>query len=209
MQNPKDQRRKQTEICSKVKTMKREKLVMTFFLMLFLTITIIFPNLSYGAEKKSKKQPLPAVQKETMITGSNIQASFGKAEEYLKKGDNESSLRTFIKIYDYTKEVLTTIGIVKKHYEVLLNDSAIGQNEKEDIFIKLNRIKQLTPKYTNIKITSAYNIGYIYTKKGDSEKARTFLSEVLEATPFSTKQNSLWMKSKTLLLEAYGLEGEF
>ncbi|MCX5811601.1 MAG: tetratricopeptide repeat protein [Proteobacteria bacterium] len=178
--------------------------------MLFLTITIIFPNVSHGAEKKIKKQPVQKEVKEAVvITGSNIQASLGKAEEYLKKGDSDSSLRVFIKIYDYTKEVLTTIGIVQSQYEMLFNDSAIGQNEKEDIFIKLNRIKQLTPKYTNIKIASAYNIGYIYSKKGDSEKARTFLSEVLEATPFSTKQSSLWMKSKTLLLDLYGLEGEF
>jgi len=179
---------------------------MAFFLMLFLAVTIIFPNASHGAEKKIKKQP---VQKEFVITDSNIQASLGKAEEHLKKGDDENSLRIFIKIYDYAKEVLTTIGLVQKQYEMLLDNSATGQNEKEDIFIKLNRIKQLTPKYNSIKITSAYNIGYIFTKKGDSEKARKFLSEVLESTPFSIKQSSLWMKSKTLLLDLYGLEGEF
>jgi tetratricopeptide (TPR) repeat protein len=186
--------------------MKKEKSAITFFFILFFAVTIIFPSMSHGAEKKVKKQP---VQKEFAINGSNLQASLGKAEEHLKKGDDENSLRIFIKIYDYTKEVLTTIGVVKKQYEVLLTDSAISQNEKEDIFIKLNRIKQLTPKYMGIKTASAYSIGYIYKKKGDSERARTFLSEVLETTPFSTKQNSLWMKSKILLLEAYGLEGEF
>jgi tetratricopeptide (TPR) repeat protein len=194
------------------KNMRNEKFVIALFLMLFLVFTIIFPNASYGAaaDKKIKKQPVQKEAKEAVaITGSNVQTSLGKAEELLKKGDNDNSLRIFIKTYDYTKEALTTMNFVQKHYEMVIKDPATDQNEREDIFIKLNRIKQLTPKYNNIKIASAYNIGYIYTKKGDSEKARKYLSEVLEATPFSAKQGSLWMKSKTLLLEVYGLEGEF
>jgi hypothetical protein len=70
-------------------------------------------------------------------------------------------------------------------------------------------MEQLIPKYNKIKETSAYHIGYIYTKKGDSDKARKYLSEVLETTPFSTKPDSTWIKSKTLLLEIFNLEGEF
>jgi tetratricopeptide (TPR) repeat protein len=207
MQNPKNQSNQQSDVCSKVKTMKREEFVMAFFLMLFLAATIIFPNLSYGSEKKIKKQP---VQKEAAaITGSTVQASFAKAEELLKKGDSENSLRIFIKVYDYTKEALATIIFVQKQYETIIKDPATDQNEKEDIFIKLNRMKQLVPKYSSIKTATAYNMGYIYAKRGESDKARKYLSEVLEATPFSTKQSSLWMKSKTLLLEVYGLEGEF
>lgn len=207
MQNPKIQSHKQNEIYGKVKIMKKEKFVMAFFLILFFAVTIIFPNLSYGSEKKIKKQP---VQKEvTVITGSTVQASFTKAEELLKKGDSENSLRIFIKVYDYTKDALETMNFIQKQYEGIIKDPAIDQNEKEDIFIKLNRMKQLTPKYSSIKTATAYNMGHIYTKKGDSDKARKYLSEVLETTPFSTKQSSLWMKSKTLLLEVYGLEGEF
>jgi hypothetical protein len=73
----------------------------------------------------------------------------------------------------------------------------------------LKRMKQLVPKYTAIRDASAYNMGYTYAKLGDPEKARKYLSQVIETTPFSTKQDSLWMKSKALLLGLYGLEGEF
>jgi hypothetical protein len=52
-------------------------------------------------------------------------------------------------------------------------------------------------------------MGYIYAKKGDSERARKYLIEVLSMTPFSIEQDSICMKSKTLLLGLYNLEGEF
>jgi len=210
MKNPKIKNRKPTKRNNKIETMKKEVSVTALFLMLFLAVTILFPNASYGVEKKIKKQPAQKEVRESgAITGSNVQASFGKAEELLKKGDSETSLRIFIKVYDYTKEALTTINFVQKQYETAIKDPAIEQSEKEDIFIKLNRMKQLTPKYAGIKTATAYNMGYIYTKRGDSDKARKYLSEVLEVTPFSVKQGSLWIKSKTLLLEVYGLEGEF
>ncbi len=67
----------------------------------------------------------------------------------------------------------------------------------------------MTSKYNIIKSAAAYDLGYIYTKKSDLEKARKFLAEVVETTPFSTKKGSTWVRAKTLLLEAYGLEGEF
>ncbi len=210
MKNPLIKNRKQTDKKNTIEIMKREGSFTWLFLMLFLAVIIFFPNPSYGAEKKIKKQPVQKEDRENgAITGSNVQASFGKAEEMLKKGDSENSLRIFSKIYDYTKEALTTINFVQKQYETVIKDPATDQSEKEDIFIKLNRMKQLTPKYASIKTATAYNMGYIYTKKGDSNKARKYLSEVLEVTPFSVKQGSLWMKSKTLLLEVYGLEGEF
>jgi len=185
------------------------KATASILIILFFTITIVLPDISCAAEKKIKKQ---IVQKESIVTGvtgSNIRASLGRAEEYLKKGDNESSLRMYTKIYDYTKQVLTTVRIVQNHYEALVNNAATEQKIKEDLFINLNRIKKLSSEYSNIKVTSAYNMGYLYTKKGDLEKARKYLSEVLEVTPFSIEEGSLWMQSKTLLLEAYGLEGEF
>jgi len=208
MQSSEIEDRKQTVKNNTTETIKNRPVTL-LSLMLFLSITIIFTNVSYGAEKRSKKPSSVPVQKENVITGSNIQSSFGKAEELFKKGDSENSLKIFIRIYDYTKEALATINFVQKQYEALIKEPATDQNEKEDIFIKLNRMKQLIPKYSGIKTASAYNIGYIYAKKGDSDKARKYLSEVLESTPFSTKQSSLWMKSKTLLLDLYGLEGEF
>lgn len=188
------------------KIKNRKHAVLTLFVILLLAFVTIIPNVSFGAEKKTKKQP---IQKEIVITDSNVLASFKKAEEALRKGDAEGSIRIFVKTYDYTKEALATIGFIQNQYEKLIDEPAISQSEKEEIFIKLKRIKQLVPKYTNIKAASAYNIGYIYAKWGDSEKARKYLSEVLETTRFSTRQDSIWMKSKTLLLEQYGLEGEF
>jgi len=185
------------------------KTISAILIILFFAITIVFPDISFAAEKKIKKQIVQKEPKESNVTGSNIRASLGKAEEYLKKGDNENSLRMYAKIYNYTKEVLTTVRIIQNHYETLLNNAATEQKIKEDLFINLNRIKKLSSEYSNTKTTTAYNIGYLYTKKGDLEKARKYLSEVLEITPFSIEEDSLWMQSKTLLLEAYGLEGEF
>jgi hypothetical protein len=185
--------------------------VLATILMLFLSFVLLIPELSCGAETKTKKPSAQkeAMQKETIITDSNVQASFKKGEELLKKGDIEGSQRILAKVYDYTKEALTTINFIQSKYEKLVNDPSTDQSEKEDIFIKLQRVKQVRTKYTSIKTASAYDLGYIYTKKRDPEKARQFLAEVLETTPFSTKKGSMWMKAKTLLLELYDLEGEF
>lgn len=187
--------------------------VLATILMLFLSfvLLILIPEVSFGAETRTKKPSAQkeAVQKETIITDSNVQASFKKGEELLKKGDIEGSQRILSKVYDYTKEALITINFVQSKYEKLVNDPSTDQSEKEDILIKLQRIKQVRAKYTSIKTASAYDLGYIYTKKRDPEKARQFLAEVLETTPFSTKKGSTWMKAKTLLLELYDLEGEF
>ena len=182
---------------------------LALLLVFYLAFAIILPDISYGAEKKSRKQVSQPVQRETTITDSNVQASFKKAEDLLKKGDLDGSLIISVKLYDYTKEVLAAVKLVNNQYERLANDPATNQNEKEDILIKLKRIKQLIPKYTSLKDKSTYNVGYLYAKKGDTEKARKYLSEVFESAPFSTKQDSIWMKTKTLLLGLYGLEGEF
>jgi tetratricopeptide (TPR) repeat protein len=181
------------------------------FLLLFFSLALLIPESSFGAEKKVKKQPAQkeVVLKDSIMTDANVQASFKKAEELLKKGDADGSQKIFVKVYDYTKEALTTMTFIQGQYDKLVNDPSTNQSEKEDIYIKLQRVKQVTAKYSSIKSASAYNLGYIYTKKGDPEKARKFLAEVVETTPFSTRKGSTWMKAKTLLLELYGLEGEF
>jgi hypothetical protein len=180
-------------------------------LVLFLSLALIFPESSVGAEKKVKKQPAQkeVVQKEAVMTDANVQTSFKRAEEGLKRGDVDGSQKIFVKVYDYTKEALTTMTFIQGQYDKIVSDPLTNQSEREDIFIKLQRVKQVTAKYSGIKSASAYNLGYIFTKKGDPEKARKFLGEVVETTPFSTKKGSTWMKAKTLLLELYGLEGEF
>lgn len=206
MQTPGKQRHGEAEANIYMKGAKKEVQALIPLIVLIFLLALSLPNLSQAAEKKTRKPP---VQKDIIITDSNLQQSFKKAEELLKKGDAEGSLRVFTKIYDYTNEVLIAVKFIQSQYDKVVNDPAANQNEKEDLLIKLKRIKQLTPKYTGMKITSAYNIGYIYARAGDSENARKYLSEVLEAAPFSTRQDSTWMKTKTLLLRLYGLEGEF
>jgi hypothetical protein len=191
---------------------KNKGITLWAVLALFLSLTLLMPELSFGAEKKAvKKQPSQkeAVQKDALMTDANVQTSVKKAEELLKKGDVDSSQKIFVKVYDYTKEALTTMTFIQGQYDKIVSDPSTNQSEREDIFIKLQRVKQVTAKYSSIKSSSAYNLGYIYTKKGDPERARKFLGEVVETTPFSTKKGSTWMKAKTLLLELYGLEGEF
>ncbi|HOP86134.1 MAG TPA: hypothetical protein PLM71_00710 [Syntrophorhabdaceae bacterium] len=102
-----------------------------------------------------------------------------------------------------------TINLLHKQYEHILNDPKVSLNDKEYIMVRLQRMDSLVSTYKNVKDTSAYYIGLINTKKGDVERARKYLFEVLESTPFDLKKDSMWMKTKSLLLEAYNLEGEF
>ncbi len=209
MQNTKIQTRKQTERGNKIDSLKRKGLKTIPFLAAFFLFTLFFPDLSQGVEKKLKKQPAQSIQKDIAINDSNIQGYFKKAEELTQKGELENSLKIFLKIYDYTKGVLNTVRFFQTYYEKTVNEPSITQNQKEETFIKLKRMEQLISKYNSMKEITTYRMGYIYAKKGDSERARKYLMEVLSITPFSTEQDSICMKSKTLLLGLYNLEGEF
>ena len=209
MQNTKIQTRKQTERGNKIDSLKRKGLKTIPFLAAFFLFTLFFPDLSQGVEKKLKKQPAQSIQKDIAINDSNIQGYFKKAEELTQKGELENSLKIFLKIYDYTKGVLNTVRFFQTYYEKTVNEPSITQNQKEETFIKLKRMEQLISKYNSMKEITTYHMGHIYAKKGDSERARKYLIEVLSITPFSTEQDSICMKSKTLLLGLYNLEGEF
>ena len=132
-----------------------------------------------------------------------------KAEELVKKGELESSLAVLIRIHDYAEDVVKTVKYFQIQYDKTVNDASVTQNDKEDILIKMKRMPQLIQKYTHIKEVSAFDVGLVYAKKGETEKARKYLLEVLDTAPFSVKQDSLWMKSKKILLGLYSLEGEF
>jgi len=186
-------------------TLKKQRSIVYLFALLILSVFLIYPHTALG-QTKTKKTVSP---KSVGINDTTVDSLLKKSEEQLKKGDLDGSLRNFLKIYDYTKDVLHTVKFIKKEYEKLINDPAISQKEKEDLFIKLKRIDQLIPRYTTIKDRAAYQIGFIYTKYGDNERAKKYLSEVIESSPFSTKPESLWMKAKSLLLSVYQLEGEF
>ncbi len=168
------------------------------------------PDMSSGAEKKSRKPPVQQSKTRGItLNDSTILDHLKKAEEHLKKGELDASLTLLLKIHDYSQDVAKTVKYFQTQYEKVVNDSSVDQHEKEDIVIKLKRMGPLVPKYTSIREVSAYDIGLIYAKKGDGDKARKYLLEVLETAPFSTKADSAWMKSKKLLLGIYGLEGAF
>jgi hypothetical protein len=162
-----------------------------------------------GAERADKKPRKVSAARETAINDANVQEFFKRADDQIKKGEIDIALYALLKIHDYSEDVLKTVKFFKSQYEKIVSDSSASQAEREDIFLKLKRMEQLTKKYTAIIEASAYDIGYGYAKKGDGEKSRKYLLEVLETTPFSTKQDSLWIKSKKTLLWLYNLEGEF
>ena len=187
-----------------------------FFMFLFFTAAALLllaaPSLSVSAEKKPKPQPKPQaapVQKEIIINDANLPTHQKRVEELVKKGDFDNSLKIMLKMRDYTKEVLSTVGAIKAQYEKAVNDPSVPQKDKEDLFIKLTGLNQLIPRYTILYEASTFNLGYLYAKLGETEKARKYLVEFLQMTPYSGGRDSQWVKAKTLLLELYSLEGEF
>jgi tetratricopeptide (TPR) repeat protein len=192
-----------------------------FSLVLIFTLIIWVPNL-LAAQEKEKPAKKPATTqapapgtapgtsiKSSAINDSNVNAALKRADEMMKKGEVDGPLKILVSVYEYSKDVLLTVKFFQGHYEKAINDPNTPQGEKEEIYIKLKRMGQLVPKYNSIKEATTYNVGYLYAKKGDAEKARKYLIEVLELTPFSTKKDSISMRAKTLLLDLYGLDGEF
>ncbi|MHB8111068.1 MAG: hypothetical protein ACYDHW_13675 [Syntrophorhabdaceae bacterium] len=168
---------------------------------------LVFSATAIGAPEKKGK---PASQKESgVINDSNLAANQKKVEELLKKNEYDTSLRISLKAHDYTKEVLTTVKFIKSQYEKAVTDPAIATKDKEQLYLKLKTLNDLIPRYTASYDSSLYNLGIIYAKRNESERARKFLSEYLQTIPFSANTNSKWMKAKTLLLGLYSLEGEF
>lgn len=200
-----------------------EKKLFTF---LFFAAIFFFaftaPSLAWAAEKtpkaqprsqtkpqaQQKTQPTPA-QKDTVVNDANLMAHQKKVEDLVGKGDFNGALKIMLKINDYTKEVLFTVKNIKTEYEKAVENPKVAQKDKEDIFIRLKGLDQLIPRYTNYYEASTFNLGYMYAKLGETEKARKYLTEFLQMTPYSGSRDSQWMKAKTLLLELYSLEGEF
>jgi tetratricopeptide (TPR) repeat protein len=191
---------------------RQKRSFMPLFLMTALLLSMMAPSLSFGAEKKTKPQPKPQAvpaQKDIVLNDANLQTYQKRVEDLVKKGDFDNSLKIMLKINNYTKEVLSTVRAIKTQYEKAVNDPSVSQNDKEDLFIKLKGLNQLIPRYTTLYDASTFNLGYIYAKLGETEKARKYLVEFLQMTPYSGNRDSQWIKAKTLLLELYSLEGEF
>jgi tetratricopeptide (TPR) repeat protein len=184
----------------------------SLFLVAALLFLLMIPSFVSSAEKKAKPQAKPQaapVQKDSAINDANLQTYQKRVEDLVKKGDFDNSQKIMLKINDYTKEVLSTVKAIKTQYEKAVNDPLVPQNDKEDLFIKLKGLNQLIPRYMTLYEASTFNLGYIYAKLGETEKARKYLVEFLQITPYSSGRDSQWMKAKTLLLELYNLEGEF
>lgn len=188
------------------------------FFIFFIALYLWSPALWAAPAEKASRKPAAAssagkapgtIVKSSAINDSNINAALKRADEMMGKGEVDGPLKILVSVYEYSKDVLFTIKFFQGHYEKIVSDPSTPQGEKEEIYIKLKRMGQLIPKYSSIKEVTTYNVGYLYAKKGDAEKARKFLTEVLELSPFSTKKDSIAMKAKTLLLDLYGLEGEF
>jgi len=200
---------------------ERKLFTFLFFAAIFLLV-FSSPSLTWAAEKTPKAQPktqtkpqtqqktqaTPA-QKDTVVNDANLMAHQKKVEDLVGKGDFSGALKIMLKINDYTKEVLSTVKNIKTEYEKAVENPKVAQKDKEDIFIRLKGLDQLIPRYTNYYEASTFNLGYMYAKLGETEKARKYLTEFLQMTPYSGNRDSQWMKAKTLLLELYSLEGEF
>lgn len=192
--------------------LRQKRPFVPLFLAAVFLLSLMVPFPSSGAEKKTKPQPKPQaapVQKEIIVNDATLQAHQKKVEEFVKKGDFDNALKIMLKIHDYTKEVLSAIKSIKTQYEKAVNDPSTSLNDKEDLLIKLKGLDQLIPRYTALYEASTFNVGYIYAKLGETEKARSHFVEFLQITPYSGGRDSQWMKAKTLLLELYSLEGEF
>lgn len=176
-------------------------------LIVFLLVIFLSPHATHG--QAPAKSPAASPQRTASINDTNLQANMKQVDELLKKKDYVNSLRTALRIYDYTKEVLETATFIKGKYENAVNDPSVSQKDKEQLYLKLKGLGILIPRYTSAYESSLYSLGYIYAKRGETERARKHLTEYLQVTPFASGHDSMWMKAKTLLLELYGLEGEF
>jgi tetratricopeptide (TPR) repeat protein len=190
----------------------RRKGACTVPFLIVLITALVLPSFAWAAEKKPKKavpaQPAPT-SRPSGVNDSNVQDYYRSGEEQLKKGRLDEAQRAFQGVHSYTREALLLLQYVKGPYEKALKDGGINQNQKEELYLKLQRMAGLSTRYTALKGESAYNIGTILAKKGDSEQARKYLLDACETVPFSLNPTSTWMKSKNLLLSLFRLEGEF
>lgn len=202
---------------NKIDVTARKRRSTSLFLITFLFLLLLLPpSLTCGAEKalkaRPKAQPKPqaaSIQKEVVVNDANLMTYQKKVEDLVGKGDFNSALKIMLKINDYTGEVLSTVKSIRTEYEKAVGNPKITQKEKEDIFVRLRGLDRLVPRYTNYYEASTFNLGYMYAKLGETEKARKYLTEFLQMTPYSGSRDSQWIRAKTLLLELYSLEGEF
>ncbi len=114
---------------------------------------------AWAAEKKPKKaapaQSSP-VARVSGVDDSNILDYYKTGEDQVKKGRLDEAYRSFQGVYGYTRDALVLMQQVKGPYEKALNDPAVNQDQREDLYLKLQRMGALTTRYTGLKGESAY-----------------------------------------------------
>lgn len=172
---------------------------------------LMWPYSVHGAERKARRQATPASSPPAAaeVNDLNLLDQFKAGEDQLKKGRTDESLRIFRAIYSYTGDSLKFMACVREAYEKAQNDPGMAQNQKETLYLRLQRISGLAAAYAKMKAEAAYNLGLGYSKKGDTAQARGYLLEACRIAPFSLDPGSVWMKSKDLLLSISNLDGEF
>ena len=181
-----------------------------FLIVLF--AVLIWPCLAQGAEKKVKRRPFTPPSAPTEVTGVNdvnLQEYFKAGQDELKNGRADEALKVFQAVHAYTADNLQFMKYTKEAYEKALSDPNLAQSQREDLFLKLQRIGILSSRYGRVKGESAYFMGAAYAKKGDTAQARKHLLEACQALPFSLDPASLWIRSKALFLSLALLDGEF
>ncbi len=181
------------------------------FLIVLLAV-LMGPHSAQGAERKARHQAeasapssLPSVQ----VNDLNLPDYVKAGEDQLKKGRTDEALRTFHAIYSYTGDTLKLMACVREAYEKVQTNPSLAQNQKESLYLRLQRISTLSGGYAKIRGEAAYSLGFAYSKKGDAAQARTYLLEACRTVPFSLDPASTWMKSKDLFLTLSNLDGEF
>ncbi len=144
-----------------------------------------------------------------VVNDANVAGFFKTGEELSAKGKQDEALRNFQAVHDYARDNLALLKCVKGAYDKALTGTSLDQNQKEDLYLKLQRITSLTLRYSGLRGEAAYRIGLVYRAKGDAGQARKYLLDACQTAPFSLDPASTWMKSKELLLSLANLEGEF
>jgi len=119
------------------------------------------------------KQSSPSVT--AVIKDANVEDQFKAAEAQSRRGKTDDALRVFQGIYDYTRDALALMKCVKGAYDKAVSGQNLDQNQREDLYVKLQRMAELAAQYGRLKGESAYQMGAIYVKKGNVEQARKYL----------------------------------
>ncbi|HBL23586.1 MAG TPA: hypothetical protein DDZ40_05655 [Deltaproteobacteria bacterium] len=184
----------------------------TVLVVSFLSLLLVLPSFGHCAQKRRQTTPKrkeAAVRRNIVVNNSNMLVHQRRVEDLVKNGNFTYALQVLHKMNDYAKGVLSVATTVKIRYEKAAKDPLISQNEKEFLSVKLARLDRLIQRYTHYHQASMFNLGYLYARLGETEKARKHIVEFLQSEPYSGSPDSQWTKAKTLLLKLYKLEGEF